>query len=183
VTEVADFLRRLLVALDRASIGHMIAGSFASTLHGLPRTTQDIDIVIDPTRDSLRAFVSSLSPAEFYVSMDAARDALAWRRMFNVIDMASAWKADLMIRKDRPFSVEEFRRRMPARFWGVDVHVATPEDTIVAKLEWAKKSGGSERQLTDVAGILSVRGDALDRAYIQRWADELGVLDLWLRCA
>ena len=107
----ADLLRTIVGALDDAGIPHMLVGSFASSMHGSPRTTQDIDIVIDPTPEALDRFVSALDPNTVYVSPSAA-DALARRSQFNVIDLASGWKVDLVICKDRPFSRSEFRRRV-----------------------------------------------------------------------
>ncbi len=85
-----------------------------------------------------------------------------------------------MLRKARAFSVAEFDRRQPTIVSGVALHVATAEDTILAKLEWAKL-GQSERQLRDVRGILDTRGDTLDVAYVERWAVDLDVLDAWHR--
>jgi hypothetical protein len=177
-----DFLGRIVDRLNRAGIAHMVAGSFASTLHGTPRTTHDIDLVIEASLRDLVAFVRGLPDSEYYASEEAAREAFARRSQFNVIDMATGWKADLILRKDRPFSSEEFRRRMPGRLLDVEVAVATPEDTILSKLEWAKLSG-SERQLADAAGVVAVRGADLDVEYVARWAAELGVLDLWERIA
>lgn len=180
MSEGGDFLARIVGALEQAQIPHMVAGSFASAHHGVPRTTHDIDLVIDPPIEALRAFVASLPPEAYYVSEEASIDALRRRSMFNVIDMATGWKVDLIIRRSRPFSIEEFRRRTRARLIGTDVFVATPEDTILSKLEWSLMSG-SERQLRDVAGVVEVKGDALDVGYIERWAEEIGVLDLWRR--
>ena len=177
---VGELLRRLVDKLDAAGVPHMVAGSFASTYHGVPRSTQDIDIVIDPTLSSLDALVASMPEEDYYVDADAARDALRRRAQFNVIDMATGWKVDLIVRKARPFSVEEFRRREPVELFGARVFVATAEDSILAKLEWAKL-GDSERQLRDVSGILSVRATSLDRPYVERWAAELGILDEWRR--
>jgi hypothetical protein len=157
----------------------MIAGSFASGIHGLPRTTHDLDLVIDCDCDSLRAFLSALDDARYYVDRDVARDALARRTMFNVIDIETSWKIDLVIRRVRPFSREELARRQPIVLDGVATFVATAEDTILAKLEWAKQGGGSERQLRDCADIVGVQGDALDRAYLEKWAAELDVLGEW----
>jgi hypothetical protein len=101
--------------------------------------------------------------------------------MFNVVDHASGWKVDFIIRKDRPFSRDEFARRMKITLLGVPVFVASPEDTIVAKLEWSQQSGGSERQRRDVAGIIATVGDELDRAYIERWVHDLDLADEWKR--
>lgn len=158
----------------------MIAGSFASTAHGIPRTTQDLDVVIDPpTPEALEALVRSMGTDAYYVDADAARDALRRRSMFNVIDLESAWKVDFIVRKNRPFSREEFSRRVKLDLLDVPVFVASPEDTIVAKLEWSKLSGGSERQRRDVAGILATIGDQLDREHVERWARELELEQEW----
>lgn len=177
---LADALRRVVEALDQAGIPYMLTGSVAGTAHGLSRATQDVDIVIDPSSATLDRFVGSLDPAAYYVDLDAARDALARRSMFNVIDLASGWKIDCIVRKERPFSREELARRRPAAIAGVTVMVASPEDVIVSKLEWAQMSA-SERQLEDVAGIVAVAGDGLDRAYLEKWIAILGLASAWAR--
>ena len=158
----------------------MVVGSFASTYHAEPRTTADLDLVIDPEPAALRAMTADLVAAGYYADAQAADSALAERTVFNVIDPKSGWKVDLMVRRDRPFSVEEFGRRLATDAFGPTGSVATPEDTILAKLEWAM-GGESERQLRDVRSILDVSGDRLDFAYIDRWARELGVAALWER--
>jgi hypothetical protein len=101
---------------------------------------------------------------------------LANRTQFNAIG-PDASKVDFIVRRDRPFSVEEFGRRERADLLGTPGFVTTAEDLVLAKLEWASVSG-SERQLRDVAGILAI-ADALDTAYIDRWAGTLGVADAW----
>jgi hypothetical protein len=99
----------------------------------------------------------------------AALQAWRLRGLFNVVDLASGWKIDLILRRDRAFSRCEFERRQRARILDADVFVATAEDTILAKLEWARL-GESERQLRDVVGVIEACGASLDRAYIERWA-------------
>ena len=173
------FLARLTTKLDAAGVPHMVVGSFASSFHGVPRSSQDLDLVIDPQVESLRRFLSELPPADYYVDVDTAIEALRGRGQFNVIDMASAWKADLIVRKARPFSVEEMRRRVEGDLFGARVSIASAEDTIVAKLEWAQQGGGSQLQLRDVAGLLQVRRDELDLEYIERWVAELGLDQIW----
>jgi hypothetical protein len=176
----ADLLRRIAALLGAAGVPFMVTGSIASATHGTARATRDIDLVIDPDRESLLRFVRSLPEAEYYVNEDAALEALSLRRPFNVIDLAAGWKVDLIVRRTRPFSIEEFRRRRPMRVLDTDTFVATPEDVILSKLEW-HAIGGSERQLEDVVGILQLRGATLDVAYIERWARELGVTEPWER--
>ena len=174
----SELLSTLRSSLEAAAIPFMVVGSYASMAHGHPRTTHDLDIVIDPTPAALDVFLAGLDLNRFYVDTDVARDALVRRSMFNLIDMNSAWKVDFVIRKDRPFSVEELQRRVVMPIADVDAPTATAEDTVIAKLEWAKL-GGSERQLSDVAGVLRVRAGSLDLDYIERWVDVLDLRDQW----
>ena len=99
------FLTRLTSKLTAAGVPSMVVGSFASSFHGVPRSSQDLDLVIDPQTESLRRFLADLPPEDYYADTGAALDALRRRGQFNVIDMATAWKADLIIRKARPFSL------------------------------------------------------------------------------
>lgn len=173
-----DLFRRIVGALDSAGIAYMLTGSFASSFHGIPRATQDIDFVIAPTAAQIRDLVRRLPGSKYYVDEAAALDALRREGQFNVIDFDTGWKVDLIIRKARPFSIEEFRRRRIVDFDGMKLAVATAEDVLLAKLEWAKL-GGSERQIEDAAGILAVRADDIDQGYLARWIDELGLATQW----
>jgi hypothetical protein len=163
-------------ALDGCGIPHMLTGSFASSYHGTSRTTADIDLVIDPGPERIECVVEALDPARFHRDGATARRAVERRDQFHVIDLQTGWKVDLVVRKDRPFSLSEMARRQPAEIMGVAVAVATAEDTILAKLEWAML-GGSTRQVDDAVEVLRVRED-LDDRYLDRWAPELGVGDL-----
>ena len=119
----------------------------------------------------------------FYVDREGAQEALRQRRSFNAIESASASKIDLIIRRDRPHSYEEMKRRQRVDLSFADqVAIVTPEDAVLSKLEWARRSGDSDRQLRDAAGVVELNPQ-LDRDYIDRWAGELGVRDLWLRVA
>ena len=172
-----DFLKRLATRLREAEIAYMVAGSFASAYHGIPRSTHDIDLVVDVDAASLERLIAAFPEEQYYLSADAARDALSRRAQFNIIDLATGWKADLIVRKERPFSRIEFERREKARVLGVEIFVATAEDAILSKLEWSQM-GESERQLEDARGIMAVKGGALDRIYLAKWAASLGVEDL-----
>jgi len=158
----------------------MVAGSFASSLHGLPRTTQDLDIVIDPPDvAALERTVAAFLARGDYADLDAARDAFRRRTMFNVVEGSTGWKIDFVLRKRRPFSDLEFTRRFETSMFDVRVFVATAEDTVIAKLEWSKASGGSERQRRDVRGILEVNDASLDLAYIESWVRSLDLDAEW----
>jgi hypothetical protein len=97
---------------------------------------------------------------------------------FNVVDLATGWKADLIMRRSRAFSRTEFDRRTVVEFEGMRVPIATAEDVVLAKLEWAKL-GESARQVEDAAGILRALSAELDASYLERWVRELGVEKEW----
>jgi len=157
----------------------MVTGSYASSYHGEPRATLDLDIVIDPDRPALARLVADLQGADFYVDSDAASVALADRWQFNAIG-GDASKIDFIVRKDRPFSRAEFERRSSAELLGTPGYIATPEDMIIAKLEWAAATD-TERQLRDVEGMVHANRGNLDEAYLRRWITALGLTATWER--
>jgi hypothetical protein len=181
VTPEEDALAKVVGLLEDIGVPYMLTGSVAASYHGRPRATHDTDIVVDPTSSQLDTLVQRLAAAGFYVDPEGAREALRRRRPFNVIETSHACKIDLIIRRERAFSREELARRVVVDLSpGCTVSIVTPEDAVLSKLEWARRAGDSERQIADAAGVLAVN-PSLDRVYIERWALELGVLDLWRR--
>jgi len=176
---VEEFVRRVRAILEVAGIPYMLTGSLASSIHGIPRATNDIDFVVEPSKEQLRELLERCKRLGYYVSIQEANAALTNRSQFSLIDFASSWKADLIVRKVRDFSVSEFKRREEIELGDFRLTVATPEDVLLAKLEWSRKMGGSEQQLLDAAGIVKMQGDALDIAYIEKWAESLGVQSEW----
>lgn len=174
-----EFLERLIGLLERAGVPYMVAGSMSSSLHGRPRATQDADVVIDPTEDQLESFVALLGKG-YYVSRDAALDALRHRTMFNVIDLEGGWKADLIIRKDRPFSRQEFERRRQIDAMGRMLWVVSAEDIILSKLEWMR-GRQSDVQYSDALGVAVTQWASLDVEYLHKWAGQLGIESMLIR--
>jgi len=168
-----EFLNTIVGLLDAAQIPHMLAGSMASSFHGEPRMTRDIDLVVDPTPETMQHFIESLDRSRFYIG--DAIDAVERRDMCNVIDTHTGWKADLIVRRDRPFSRSEFDRRQRAEIGGIGVYVATAEDTVLAKLEWRAQTQ-SDQQMRDVVSIVSAQ--TLDLEYLRRWAVELEIAEV-----
>ena len=174
---IAEVLVRIASALDRNNVAYMLTGSFASAYYGTPRSTQDIDIVVEASPEQLRTFVQSLPVGQYYSDLEAALQAQQAESMFNVIDLSTGWKIDFIIRKSRPFSRAEFQRRVRVDLQGVSLFVASAEDILIAKLEWSKLAQ-SQRQIEDAAAILRVR-QTLDRSYIERWVSQLRLEDEW----
>lgn len=158
----------------------MITGSLASSHYGAPRTTQDVDFVVELTPARACDLVQRFLSAGYYVSEKAAVEAVDVGGQFNVIDASSGWKLDLICRKARPFSRTEFDRRRSVTVLEVDTAMVSPEDLCVAKLEWAKASD-SELQLRDVVAVVQAQGETLDHSYIDRWVEELGLDAQWRR--
>jgi len=165
-------------ALEVVGIPYMVTGSFVSAVHGVPRATHDIDVVIAPTAQQLRPLIERFSEFGYYAELEDAREALQHKSQFNVIDEQGIWKVDFIIRKDRPFSVAEFGRRRITTILGTPVYAATPEDILIAKLEWAKMAE-SERQMRDAIGIITIQGDRLDTDYVNRWVVALSLEHEW----
>jgi hypothetical protein len=175
---VPEVFERITRSLDQAGIAYMLSGSFASAHYGIPRSTQDIDLVIEASTAQLRAFIEGLPASEYYADMGSALEAHERQSMFNVIDLATGWKVDLIIRKSRPFSQEEFRRRQRVSLHDVPLFVASAEDVVISKLEWAKLAQ-SQRQIEDAAAILRMRWDGLDHSYLEKWIAELDLTKEW----
>jgi len=178
VSKLETFLRNILTALGRAEIAHMLTGSLASSMWGIPRATNDIDFVINPIREELFLLARLFREAGLYFPREPIDQAFDNRGSLNVIDFSNGWKADLIIRKDREFSITEFRRRMETTVEDMYLHIATPEDVVIAKLEWWTISP-SERQLNDIVGVLQVQGDNLDLRYMQHWIALLRLTEAW----
>lgn len=126
----------------------------------------------------MRTFVQSLPAEEYYVDLDTALEALRSGSLFNVIDLKTGWKIDLIFRKSRPFSEKEFSRRQLVDLQGLRLYIAGVEDVIIAKLEWAKLAN-SQRQIEDVASMLRLRADTLDKSYLEKWISELDLHEQW----
>lgn len=174
-----ELLRLVIKALGKAGIDYMITGSIASSLQGEPRLTHDIDLVIDIPESAVDELVAAFPFPDFYLDKNSALSAISNKGMFNLIDVKEGSKADFWMLKDEPFDRSRFSRRYIEEFMGLKMHVSSPEDTILMKLKWAKESGGSEKQFTDVLRVYEVQFEKLDRDYLEHWAKELKIESLW----
>jgi hypothetical protein len=156
----------------------MLTGSVASSAHGLPRSTRDLDIVIAPTREQLLALMREFPSSDYYADEQQALQALIQRSQFNIIDHLTGWKVDFIIAEDSEYGRTALTRRKAIDIAGKAVYVASAEDVLIAKLRWAKMSG-SERQLQDAAGIVSTQADKLNVTYVENWVRNLGLNEQW----
>lgn len=172
-------------ALDSAGVIYAIGGSWASTIHGEPRHTNDIDFVTNLDTGCVQRFFDALGSG-FYFDLESAQASLQERRPFNIIHQELGYKFDFFPAIDS-HGTAELARRMAVALPALDtepVPVISAEDTILAKLRWYRAGGEvSERQWRDIAGMFAASGERLDRDYLERWAGTLGLTDLYQRAA
>jgi len=167
--------------LTELGIPHMVGGSFASSLYGLARTTQDADLVVSLTPSQVPALVEAFA-GQFYIDSTMIEDALQHQTSFNIIHLESSFKIDFFPLRSGDFHQQSFsRRRLEPMDATLEVreYVQSAEDTVLYKLDWYRQGGGvSENQWRDIRGILKTQGTALDGDYLDRWAGELGLAEL-----
>ncbi len=177
-------LERLLEILSSFEIPYMIGGSLASSVHGIPRSTNDIDLVADLPIPVVRPLAAAVR-SEFYIDRpEAVEQAIGAGRMFNLIHFASSFKFDIHPLSPDPYHQAAFARRKMEEYsfqsgWPVRSYVCSAEDSILAKLSPYRASKQVlERQWSDVLDVVRVTRDKLDESYLRQWATPLGVAGL-----
>ncbi len=182
--DVLAAIEPVIDIFDALGVAYSVVGSVASSAHGVARSTLDADLVADLRGSHVDPLAGRLEH-DYYIDRDVAADAVRRRSMFNVIHLATMFKVDIYVLTERAFDQSSFARRTtrsldepPSRTFQLD----TAEDTVLHKLEWYRAGGEvSDRQWSDIVGVLEVQGDALDARYLDDWATELGVTELLAR--
>ena len=157
----------------------MVVGSIASGMYGEPRMTRDIDVVVELSSRQVAMLCRAFPIDAYYVSPEAAKEAVRNQGQFNIIHPASGNKVDLLIGRRSAWGRSQISRRQRKRILpDLEVYCAAPEDVILGKMQYYRE-GGSEKHLRDIAGILKVSGEQVDHQYVAEWADRLGVAEIW----
>lgn len=179
--EPVEVTLKVTGVFEKLGVPYLIGGSLASTLYGMVRTTQDSDIVAEMQLEHLQPFVSALQD-EFYVDDEMIAESIQRNSSFNIIHRETMFKVDVFIPRPRPFLQSQLARAQRQAFafeTEVSAKFASPEDTILSKLEWYRMGGEvSDRQWRDILGVMKTRANELDLAYLRKWAGELNVSDL-----
>lgn len=175
----SKLLERVISVLNDNQINYMVTGSIVSSLQGEPRATHDVDIVINITVKSITSLIKAFPSPKYYLTESGIKEAIKYKSMFNLIDTEEGDKIDFWILTDDPFDRSRFERKYEENVLEFKMKISKPEDTILAKLRWAKISGGSEKQFTDSLRVYEVQYGKLDLNYLKSWVTRLQINELW----
>jgi len=181
LNEPIEVTLKVTNVFEKLSVPYLIGGSLASTLYGMVRTTQDSDIIAELRAEHIQPFVSSLQ-SEFFIDEEMITESIEHNSSFNIIHRETMFKVDVFIPRPRPFHKSQLARAQRQTFnldSEMSANFASPEDTILSKLEWYRMGGEvSDNQWRDILGVLKTRAGDLDSDYLRRWAQDLKVTDL-----
>lgn len=176
--EEDEVLRHVITTLERLGISYAVGGSLASSRYGEPRATMDADILADVQEKDVRLLVAAFPSPEFYLSPEAAREAIGTGGQFNIIHGATGFKVDLFLPSDAMQRNQLRRARALELLPGLTASISPPEDLILKKLEYYRM-GESPKHLRDIAAMLQISGEEIDRERIDREAEALELTELW----
>ncbi len=162
--------------LDYANIPYMITGGSAVGFWGHIRSTMDIDIVIQIEADTIDRFLQSLEE-DAYINIETTRKLISNKKMFNVIHNSTCFKVDFIPLQEDIYEVKKFNNRTKIAIQDIEIYVISPEDLIISKLLWSKKTGESERQIKDCESIYRLNSESLNIDYMKKWVKELHIED------
>jgi len=174
-----DLLRHVVAALEKLDLPYVLVGSIASGAYGEPRLTRDIDVVVKLLGEQVKPLCKAFPSPDYYVSLEAAREAVRRGGQFNVIHPGSGNKVDFIIARNDAWGRMQMQRRQKVRVLpDLEGCAAAPEDLILGKMLYYQE-GGSEKHLRDIAGVMKVSAELVDTSYVAEWAEELGVAAIW----
>jgi hypothetical protein len=177
--EQHELLLFIVDCFEKLKVPYFVTGAIASIAYGEPRLTNDIDIVVDMHLAHIDAFKSFFPENEFYLDTDSMREAINRRSQFNIIHPQSGLKVDVIITEKDDFDQNRFARTKKLDVTETkSAYFASPEDVIIKKLVYYKK-GRSEKHLRDIASMLKISSELIDRAYISFWSKKLSVSEIW----
>ncbi len=158
---------------ERLGIPYMLSGSMAMLPYAMMRMTRDIDVVLELKAGDSQRIIDDFEP-DYYVPQGRVREAISFKRMFNMLHQETVVKIDCIVRTEDEFQQHAFSRRTKTTLAGIELWIISKEDLIIAKLNWAKDTR-SEMQMRDVASILR---NGYNEEYVQHWVEKLGLTEI-----
>ncbi len=175
----SQLLKDVSAALERAGVKYMLTGSWASGYYGEPRSTHDVDIVIEVSVDAVDALKEAFPLADYAFDDVAAAKAILTRGMFQLWHHQSGAGVDFWVASDDRFATAALERRKEVLIGGTRTYACSPEDLIIQKLKWSQMSGGSAKQILDVQGVYEMQRTSLDLPYIKHWIEHFQLQAEW----
>jgi predicted nucleotidyltransferase len=174
-----ELLNKVIGNLNKHDIAYMLTGSIVSSIQGEPRTTHDIDILIELRQNDIPVLVQCFTGERYFLDEESVVDAVKKKQMFNLIDTIEGDKIDFYILPESEYELNRFKRKIQIHILGLNVYISTPEDTIISKLRWCKLSGNSQKQFIDAKNVYKNQMNNLDLHYIKQWIGKLELTTLF----
>jgi hypothetical protein len=183
--DIIAALRPVVESFNELGITYYIGGSLASSIYGIPRSTLDADLIAAVRKEHVAPLIEKLSDA-YYIDRDQIVKAIEKSASFNLIHLATMNKIDVFVLRQTAYDLQAFSRirrdTFPDDPLAGQYFFASPEDIVINKMQWYRKGGMvSERQWSDILGVLKVQGDGLDLVYVESWIVALQLSELWSR--
>ena len=171
-----EVIKKVTLIFEEKTIPYMLTGGIAVNYYGRPRFTHDVDFVIQVRLKDAEE-ITRLFKKEFYVAIEGIVDAIEHQTMFNLVHLETGFKVDCWISKAEEYAQASFARRREEIIFDQAISISSPEDLIISKLDWYKKSG-AQKHYEDVLGIFEIQKGRLDLNYIRKWAKHFSFLDM-----
>ncbi len=179
-----DFVALVLEALEAAGVVYMVGGAVATWAWGEPRSTLDLDLVVNIPLEVVYRLSNELKKRDILVPGEIIMDTILENRAdvpINAIHMYSGYKADLYpLREGDDLRESAFKRRRKIDLGEPigEIYLHSPEDLIIYKL-WYFSLSEQTKHIRDITGIVISQAGELDYPYIQYWVNKKGLTELW----
>jgi len=174
-----ELLKKVVQFLDETNTEYMLTGSIVSSFQGEPRSTHDIDMIIQLSLENVDRLIRYFPAPEYYIDKETTIKNIQTSQLFKLLNTSTGDKIDFYPLPNNEYEITRFRRKIQEEFNDLKVWITTPEDTILSKLRWCKLSNGSEKQFKDALHVYELQKDILDFSYITLWANTLALTDLF----
>lgn len=174
-----ELLKDVVQFLNSQHISYMLTGSIVSSFQGEPRSTHDIDMMIQLNKERVNSLLTAFPAPTYYIDKDMVLDGIELKKMFKLLNTITGDKIDFYPLPENEYEIVRFKRKMQEELNGLLVWITSPEDTIISKLRWCKLSNGSEKQFRDALNVFEIQFELLDISYIEEWIETLGLSDLY----